>query len=676
MMMNRITAKSNMGGFAIAIFALGLLLLAACGEDDPPAPTATAVPAPTAVPTATVAPAPTAVPTATPAPAPTAVPTMPPPADPTDVAQLLEDAFDAMDELTSYRTVMETNIMGFELKGEMNMQLPDKISATISSTLENTPIEMQYIQIGSDIYIKEISQGGEWMRTRDESGIVEISGMNVMPTSEMIGDYGNIELAGAETIDGVKVYHIRATDPSISELGESNIWIGVSDSLIRRMEISIFEGAESGLFTAIFSDFDTPFQIEPPADYIDIDVFGGGAGSPQPSTVTTTIDPVSGWTEIVEESGFSLSVPTGWTLFSEDEFAFAAMSSMITPEAIGRMDVIFADLLQSGLDSFFDSDSEVEPDSYVAVISLIEEDAAFPPTLNAVVHGGDDTDIDGGSDRLVAFLETLGDVSERRMESLPVMERISFTGTLVDSSGEEFEVSQLYYITQTSSMKDGELELGDFIYIVLTAPSASMTELEPAFEEILQTLDFGSLVSSENSQIRERDHMTQQYSAPPPMSIDSEKRYTATFSMANGSEFEIDLFAQDAPKTVNNFVFLARDGYFDGTTFHRVIPGFMAQGGDPTGTGRGGPGYRFEDEFHSALRHDKPGILSMANAGPNTNGSQFFITFTPTPHLDGRHAVFGEVSEGMDVVNAITPRDPASARTPGDVIATVTITEE
>ena len=138
-----------------------------------------------------------------------------------------------------------------------------------------------------------------------------------------------------------------------------------------------------------------------------MDVFGGGADSPQPSTVTTTIDPVSGWTEIVEESGFSLSVPTGWTLFSEDEFAFAAMSSMITPEAIGRMDVIFADLLQSGLDSFFDSDSEVEPDSYVAVISLIEEDAAFPPTLNAVVYGGDDTDIDGGSDRLVAFWKHL-----------------------------------------------------------------------------------------------------------------------------------------------------------------------------------------------------------------------------------------------------------------------------
>ena len=168
---------------------------------------------------------------------------------------------------------------------------------------------------------------------------------------------------------------------------------------------------------------------------------------------------------------------------------------------------------------------------------------------------------------------------------------------------------------------------------------------------------------------------TKQYNSPPEMSIDPSKSYTATFEMENGSEFTVQLFAAEAPQTVNNFVFLARDGFYDGVTFHRVIPGFMAQGGDPTGTGRGGPGYRFADEFHPGLRHDRPGILSMANAGPNTNGSQFFITFVPTPHLDNAHAVFGVVSSGMDAVNAITVRDPMSARTPGDAVTTIRIDE-
>ena len=119
--------------------------------------------------------------------------------------------------------------------------------------------------------------------------------------------------------------------------------------------------------------------------------------------------------------------------------------------------------------------------------------------------------------------------------------------------------------------------------------------------------------------------------------------------MTERGEFRLRLFDDQAPRTVNNFVFLARNGFYNGVTFHRVIPGFMVQGGDPTGTGGGSPGYRFEDEFHPDLVHTA-GVISMANAGPDTNGSQFFITFVPTPHLDGKHAVFGEVVEGMDVV--------------------------
>ena len=146
--------------------------------------------------------------------------------------------------------------------------------------------------------------------------------------------------------------------------------------------------------------------------------------------------------------------------------------------------------------------------------------------------------------------------------------------------------------------------------------------------------------------------MAKQYSSAPAMVIDPNKRYTATFKTEVG-DFEVELYADKAPKTVNNFVFLARDGYYDDTTFHRVIRTFMAQGGDPTGTGSGGPGYKFADEIHPSLKHSGPGILSMANAGPATNGSQFFITHGATPHLDGRHTVFGKVVSGLDVVQKI-----------------------
>ena len=169
--------------------------------------------------------------------------------------------------------------------------------------------------------------------------------------------------------------------------------------------------------------------------------------------------------------------------------------------------------------------------------------------------------------------------------------------------------------------------------------------------------------------------MSRHYDQAPEMVIDPARRYVATLTTDLG-DVVVELHADKAPITVNNFVVLARDGYYDGTTFHRVIKDFMVQGGDPTGTGRGGPGYTFADEFSADLRHDGPGVLSMANAGPDTNGSQFFITHTATPHLDGRHAVFGRVTDGMDVVLAIPERDPMAAREPGLELTRVTITEE
>jgi peptidyl-prolyl cis-trans isomerase B (cyclophilin B) len=156
--------------------------------------------------------------------------------------------------------------------------------------------------------------------------------------------------------------------------------------------------------------------------------------------------------------------------------------------------------------------------------------------------------------------------------------------------------------------------------------------------------------------------MAKSYSAPPALSIDPAKNYTATFDTSRGT-IVCDLFAADAPNTVNNFVFLARDKFYDGTTFHRVIADFMIQGGDPEGTGRGGPGYKFADELKSNPRKHKVGSLSMANAGPNTNGSQFFITHVVTSHLDGKHTVFGQVKSGQDVVNAVQQGDKLNSVT-------------
>jgi cyclophilin family peptidyl-prolyl cis-trans isomerase len=167
---------------------------------------------------------------------------------------------------------------------------------------------------------------------------------------------------------------------------------------------------------------------------------------------------------------------------------------------------------------------------------------------------------------------------------------------------------------------------------------------------------------------------TKQWNKPPETVIDPKKKYTATLSTDKG-DIVLELFADKTPKTVNNFVFLAKEGFYDGTIFHRVIPDFMVQGGDPTGRGTGGPGYRFADEFDPSLKHNKPGIFSMANAGPGTNGSQFFITHVPTPWLDGKHSIFGQVISGMDVLLSIPPRDPMKLDSPAVKLNKVTIQE-
>jgi len=192
---------------------------------------------------------------------------------------------------------------------------------------------------------------------------------------------------------------------------------------------------------------------------------------------------------------------------------------------------------------------------------------------------------------------------------------------------------------------------------------------------VLAAAGCGSAAPEGCSSANEAGAVPKSYDSPPALTIDPSNRYVATFETERGNIIA-ELFTADAPNTVNNFVFLARDGFYDNSTFHRVLPGFMAQGGDPTGTGSGGPGYRFGDEFSPNLRHDGSGVLSMANAGPNTNGSQFFITYAATPHLDGLHSVFGKVTEGLDVLNSLTPRDPQqSPGSQGDTLRCITIVE-
>jgi cyclophilin family peptidyl-prolyl cis-trans isomerase len=160
------------------------------------------------------------------------------------------------------------------------------------------------------------------------------------------------------------------------------------------------------------------------------------------------------------------------------------------------------------------------------------------------------------------------------------------------------------------------------------------------------------------------------------MAIDPSKRHVATIHLAKGGAFAIELYASKAPVTVNSFVFLSRQEFYNGTTFHRVLDGFMAQGGDPTGSGAGGPGYQFANEDND-LKFDKAGVVAMANAGRDTNGSQFFITFGPEPRLDGDYTIFGQVVSGMDIVNGLTRRDPdQSPNFQGEAIESITIEED
>lgn len=170
---------------------------------------------------------------------------------------------------------------------------------------------------------------------------------------------------------------------------------------------------------------------------------------------------------------------------------------------------------------------------------------------------------------------------------------------------------------------------------------------------------------------------TMQFDAPPEMTLEEGVQYSARVTMDNGDEFVIELLPESAPLAVNSFIFLANEGWFDGVSFHRVLPGFVAQTGDPTGTGLGGPGYTIPNEIDPELSHAEKGMVAMANSGPDTNGSQWYITYGDVSQLDGGYTIFGRVSEGMDVVEALTPRDPSTdPNAPvGDIMKSIVIEE-
>ena len=718
---------------ALALAALALVALSACGGDEPeptpiptaaptmapavaqvptsiptaaPAPTATAVPtaapappSPTPAPTAT--PVPTAAPTATPVPTATAAPE-PTPAPEADALEILNASQQAMATVNSYRIQAESSaalgIIQLNMSVDANHVAPDRtegVMAMQAPLILPDPIEYRFIGVGDEVYLQD-QESGAWIAAdagqlmvspdalvgvvNNPGAIAQIGGFfEGAPTDEatiedatLIG----VERRGSVDCYGVSyrlVSHAIAVDsdsPPIPVAYEITAWIGVDDYLLREMELAAALEITDGLdtdnplgdmlalggitlsATVALSEFNAPFAIEPPD--------GAVIGAP---ALTETVQ-ADGWVRY-GLAGFSIAAPPSWKAASPSETDIATLLEDAKSAAPA-----LADNLANQLDRLrgavglllFAYDSESAADSIPANFTVLWAESELSDNLNA--------------------LATLS--VEQIKTSLPGADDVSARLMTLESG---MTVAELYYATLATLPDGGEETIGVVQYIATAEPgyfvltfTDAVSDIRaslPTFRRIINTLEIAAtdLGAADPKDTKGNALTTKQYNAPPEMTIDPSKSYTATFKMENGSEFAVQLFAAEAPRTVNNFVFLARDGFYDGVTFHRVIPGFMAQGGDPTGTGRGGPGYQFADEFHPSLRHDKPGILSMANAGPNTNGSQFFITFVPTPHLDNAHAVFGAVTSGMDVVNAISVRDPMRARTPGDAVTTIRIDE-
>ena len=609
-----------------------------------------------------------------------------------------------MSVLESYRVTMDANLSvgsgGLTLEIPVIVAVdyagPDRSQGMSSIDFGFFKTEVKFVVDGENFYFTD-PETGEWVKGGGDGLLPFISPDQLIDFDDSgelydfrgLSQDGSGTVSGPEEIDGVSAFRLsysiddQAADEMGSGLGAMNIdlWIGVDDSLLRRLEISgrfSVEDAQAGTSSSLpldalsgdveldalvtFSNFNEPVVIDPPAEFTETTRV-----DPEPAVAPLIETPLgNGWTTYeLTDNSFSISTPPTWTV------------TALTPEGVDELLTKAAEGTRHLPDNLMQMLERLTSQVSFKLFGYrqdVTSDAEFAPNFTVLLEESE----------LAADLETLAALSIQQIQtSLPTYSG-SVRPRLLDMGGRE--VVEIVYPVSTSLPDGGEIKVAiaqylmsagqSYIVVTFTDLASRIDDSLPEFLEIVNTIDFPYIIgSSITDQNRKGNSMTQQYSSAPAMSIDPSKTYTATFALDNGSEFKVNLFAEQAPNTVNNFVFLARDGFYDGVTFHRVIPGFMAQGGDPTGTGRGGPGYRFADEFHPDLKHDRPGILSMANAGPNTNGSQFFITLVPTPHLDGAHAVFGEVVEGMDVVNAISPRDPATARTPGVAVTSISIEE-
>ena len=638
------SVKGRLG--IISLVAFLAFFGAACGESVPaptaelaPTPIPTVSPTSTPEPTATPTPEPTATPThtPTPTPTPTATPTVTLTPTPTPVpltaAEVLALAREQMALVETLRVDMSGEFLqeglSFQFRLSGDMELPDKAHGLF----ETIGLHQEFIRLGEESYIAVDPDFGYEVDYDNESGGIFLGLLDPLLEPGADEPFADLERLPDERADGRILYRITFTLdvgevaerifggelPGREIEGRGELLVDQESSLPERLvvrcEDCLFQLAEDLDLVVDFalSAFDETVQIPGPDDK---------------PTLLRMPDP--------DEHG---DTPDSATLLLLDEDVEGAIDP--------RGDVDFFS---------FQARAEQAYSITVGLVSLSDSELTL-------------YDRDGTS--LLEYNDDYGETAASR-----IVWAAPATGTYyVAVEGWGGDQRGSYNLTLTTWS-------GPFPTPVPVAPTAVPVAEEVLVErEVIREVPTAAPAPASTPAptpvVEEVREVPRQYSVPPPMIIDPNERYIAIIHMEKGGEIVIELFAKEAPKTVNNLVFLASDGYYDGVTFHRVIPGFMAQTGDPTGTGSGGPGYSFENEFSPNLSHDGPGIVSMANRGivdgKATNGSQFFITYAATKHLDGYHTVFGRVIVGMDLVEGITPRDPATAATLGDVISTITI---